>query len=119
MGLNKVLCVVGERIHRGLEGVELGFQCEDVLEEGAAMFAHITERQIAAIHPQDDERARDAQNGRSFCWAEFLVFGQNCNALAAQHVGQKGFNRGSSRGWNRELLFTTALMMDVKLEPVA
>ncbi|KXF75288.1 hypothetical protein ATN84_18630 [Paramesorhizobium deserti] len=39
MCLDEDLCVLSKRFHRGLMGVELGFQCEHVLQQGAAVFA--------------------------------------------------------------------------------
>lgn len=98
----QVLPIIGKRLHRATLDVELRLQRQHVFERGTAMFADIAEGEIAAIHPQHDERPRDAENGRSLGGADFLLLRNYRHALATEQAGLPPSARqfGSPRGKN-------------------
>jgi hypothetical protein len=69
--------VLGERLHRRALRLDRGFECEDILQRGAPVFADIAEGQIANIHSVNHQRAGDAEKARRIVRTQFLIFGQS------------------------------------------
>src|ERR1700732_5399862 len=84
IALLEVLGIFGERLHRGLLGVDLCLQFQHVLQLRTTMFADIAERQIANVHAMNDERAGDAEDARRIVRAKFLVLGEDGDPLALE-----------------------------------
>jgi len=98
----------GQRVTvRFLEFVRDERKFESIEELQAAVLADIAEGQIAAIHAQHDERPRDAEDGGRFCRAQFLIFGKDCHALAAEQACDQRLDGSGGRRRQCEGLILT------------
>jgi hypothetical protein len=57
----EVLGILGERLHRGVLGLDPHLQYQHVLELCAAMLTDIPEGQVADVHAMNDQRSGNSQ----------------------------------------------------------
>src|SRR5215510_5068673 len=99
IALPEVLGILGERFHRFPLSVHLCLQREHVLELRAAMLADISKRQIAHIHPMDNERAGYPQNLGCVVRAELLIFREHGDSFALEEATEGGLKQGRGLRW--------------------
>src|SRR5437899_2787051 len=119
MALPEVLGVLGERLHRGLLGLNPRLQRQYVLDLRAAVLADISERQVADIHAMYDQRPGDSQNVSRVVRTEFLILGEDGDTFSLKKMAERSLEQGCGFRRQPDDLILARLAADPELDLVA
>ena len=121
MALPEIVGILRKSRHRRPLGVEPRLQRQHVLQFCPTVPSDTSKRKIADVHPVDDKRTRNAQDRSRIIGAEFLILGEDRDALATEKMTQRGLeqDRGPRRQPHDPILAGLASNPDLELVALA